>query len=112
MKQIDKIYEMLDNIIETEQNRDLIQSVKDNIEKNDLMTALADLKKIKELGIQYKKEEEEDEEESEEVISNDYSLGYPEKLADDIAEERYIGVLLNELKLGVMSTLTATSVAS
>ena len=99
--QINKIYDLLDSIVETEENAELINAIKQYLEKNDLMRALAALKELKSQGFEYKKEEEEEEEEDEQYMQKGQEnlVGvYPPKLADDSIEEKYIGVLLNELK--------------
>ena len=97
--QLERINDVLDSIVETEDNKELIRSIRKYMEKNDLMRALAGMKKLKQQGFEYKKEDEE-EEEYEEMIAKqeETSTQYPGALGDDTLEERYIGLLLNEIK--------------
>lgn len=99
--QIDKIYDVLDNIKETEENSELIKTAKENIKNNKLMEALEALKQIKQQGFEYKhldNADEENESSIEEVTEEQNDSGYPDKLANDKLEEEYIGILFNQLK--------------
>lgn len=116
--QIDKIYEFLDNIKETDENRELIQEAKNNIDNNKLIEALEALKQIKMMGYEYKEdysnpeeekekkktrkskkvksiEDENNNNEEQDILDN---TGYPKKLANDKFEEAYIGILYNQIK--------------
>ena len=64
------------------------------------MSALIDLKKLKEQGIQYKEERPKIEEVEEKAIETQKEcvVGFPQKLANDELERAYLGVLLNEIK--------------
>ncbi len=95
-----RMYEILNNIIETDDNKELIKSIKERIKNDDLMSALLDLKKLKEQGIQYKEEKPKIEEvEIKEIEQQkEFTIGFPPKLASDELERAYIGVLLNEIK--------------
>ena len=98
--EIDNIYELLNRIKETDQNRDLLNSIREKLGKNELMGAFSDLKELRAQGFEYRNEdpEEEDEEEYYDVPEEEVTGTYPPNLADDSLEEEYIGILLNELK--------------
>ena len=114
---LNKVYNTLNNIKETEENRELLASAKRKIEDKELVDALEDLKKLKEMGYELKENnvgetessdqnksnrsdntEEDDEEEIPYLIKENDQIEYPPKLADYSIEEKYISALLNNLK--------------
>ena len=97
---IDEISKLLSNIKETDENREIISQIKESVEKGNLIESLEYIKKLKEIGYEniHDTEEENDDDEIFEKEDNNGDLFYPENLANDETEERYIGILLNGLK--------------
>lgn len=92
--QYDEINELLERIKIDDSNIDLIQSIKENLEANNMRATLELLKMLQEQGFDYKDEEGENTEEVEE----DKNQVYCASLRDDSLERKYIGKLLNEIK--------------
>lgn len=87
---IDKIYELLDSMPVTKENKDLIQEVKNCLEDGDFSGALEKLKIVSEMNktrrsMQQAKEQDED--------------IYPEELRNVELEHSYVGMLLADPKL-------------
>lgn len=125
---IDAIYNLLDSIKVTEDNQDIIEEVRENLEDGDYMEALAKLqlltdkkrKRVQE-EIEYDSEEDEDsydeeenfdeedeyddeddldeDEEDEEVSEEEKESIYPQELSNTKLEHDYIGMLLTNPKL-------------
>ncbi len=125
---IDAIYNLLDSIKVTEDNQDIIEEVRENLEDGDYMEALAKLqlltdkkRKGKQEEIEYDSEEDEDsydeeenfdeedeyddeddldeDEEDEEVSEEEKESIYPQELSNTKLEHDYIGMLLTNPKL-------------
>ena len=92
-----KVYELLNNIIETEENKEIIENIKEKLEENNMILALDGMKKLKEMGYKTRDEEKEKTEETDEIEEIETSE-YPENLSNDETERRYIGIMLNGLK--------------
>ncbi len=93
-EKIKRIYEILDNIPETEKNKNIIEDIKQELLNKNYITAF---KKIEELS----KKSDSDEEDEEEVIEenqNDDNI-YPKELSDVNLERTFVGILLNNPKL-------------
>ena len=114
---LNQVYNTLNNIKETEENSELLESAKRKIEDKELVDALDDLKKLKEMGYELKEDklgetkssdqkksnrstntEKDDVEEISYSITGNAQIDYPPKLADYSIEEKYIAALLNNLK--------------
>lgn len=96
MDEIDKIYKLMDDIQITDDNRELVSKIKKALNAGDIIGAVTTLKKLQKMGFTTKIQKNEIEEakaEEEEVVSI-----YPEDLASDELEEKFIGKLLNEVK--------------
>lgn len=125
---IDAIYNLLDSIKVTEDNQDIIEEVRENLEDGDYMEALAKLQLLTEKKrkrvqeeIEYDSEEDEDsydeeenfdeedeyddeddldeDEEDEEVSEEEKESIYPQELSNTKLEHDYIGMLLTNPKL-------------
>lgn len=109
MKQesIDKLYEILDKMPVTEENRDEIVEIQDLLDEGDYLTALEKMKnlsqpasengeetKVDKKMKQIRKESQARNEESQEEEGK-----YPEELSNPELEEDYIGLLLEDPKL-------------
>lgn len=90
----DEINGLLDKIKIDDNNAELIRSIRENLEANNMLETLELLKMLQEQGFDYKEEESEEEEETEE----DTNQIYCNSLNDDSLERKYIGKLLNEVK--------------
>lgn len=89
--EIDELSELLNSIKVTKDNVDLINEVKDNIQQGEYTVALQLLK----THLQYT-EPEKEEETKEENKSTDYI--YPAEISSTKLEEKYIGMLLKDVK--------------
>ena len=120
---IDAIYNLLDSIKVTEDNQDIIEEVRGNLEDGDYMEALAKLqlltdkeKQESQEEIEYDfddedeneeedeedwddEEEDTDEEDDELINEEDKESVYPEELSNIELEHAYIGMLLTNPKL-------------
>ncbi len=85
---VKKIYELLNKIPETEENKITIEEIKECLINGDFITAV---EKLKNLQIENDKEEQEQENEQMEM--------YPKKLSNLELEYIYMGLLLNDPKL-------------
>lgn len=95
MKNIDKIYELLNDITVTEENEDMIREIKDLLTSGNYVEALEKMRELKEYSDKVKEREEtyiKNEENSEDD-------GYPNELSNIDLEEKYIGLLLENPKL-------------
>ena len=98
MDQISKLYEMLDNIHITDDNKDVIQKIRKNLEEKDYSSAL---QKIENLGKLKKSQKLKNSEVQKSSIKKDKSFSgmYPLELSNYELERQYIGLLLNDPKL-------------
>ena len=90
----DEINGLLDRIKVDDNNAELIRSIRENLEANNMLATLELLKMLQEQGFDYKDEESEEVEETE----DDKNQIYCASLRDDSLERKYIGKLLNEVK--------------
>ena len=96
MDEIDRIYELMEKIQVTEDNKELVGKIKKALNSGDIIGAVTTLKKLQKQGFTTKPEKN--------IIKNvkneepeDLSI-YPEDLSSDELEEKFIGKLLNEVK--------------
>lgn len=87
---VKKIYELLNKIPETEENKITIEEIKECLINGDFITAV---EKLKNLQIENDKEEQEQEQ------ANEQMEMYPKKLSNLELEYIYMGLLLNDPKL-------------
>ncbi len=87
---IKKIYELIDNIPVTNENAELIEEIKIDLQKEDYTSAL---QKIEKLG---PKKENDEEYEDEEDIEEQIASMYPKELRNRELERQYIGLLLED----------------
>ncbi len=85
---------LLDRIKVDDNNAELIRSIRENLEANNMLETLELLKMLQEQGFDYKEKESEEKEE----IEDDKNQIYCDSLRDDSLERKYIGKLLNEVK--------------
>ena len=94
MENVDKIYELLENIKVNDENREMIQEIKDDITNGRYMEALSKMRKLK---------EDEEKIEEEKIIiepKEEKDEGtYPKEISNQELEEKYIGMLLDNPKL-------------
>lgn len=90
----DEINGLLDKIKVDDNNAELIRSIRENLEANNMLETLELLKMLQEQGFDYKEEKSEEKEE----IEDDKNQIYCDSLSDDSLERKYIGKLLNEVK--------------
>ena len=90
----DEINGLLDRIKVDDNNAELIRSIRENLEANNMLETLELLKMLQEQGFDYKEKESEEKEE----IEDDKNQIYCDSLSDDSLERKYIGKLLNEVK--------------
>ena len=90
----DEINGLLDRIKVDDNNAELIRSIRENLEANNMLETLELLKMLQEQGFDYKEKESEEKEE----IEDDKNQIYCDSLNDDSLERKYIGKLLNEVK--------------
>lgn len=110
-EQKDKIYNWLDKVKITDENKDIVEKVRDCLENDDIIVLYENLKKLE--NAELKTEEEmledadefnEEKDEIEEFVSQDNNEDeenidiYPSKLGKDDLEKLFIGLLLNEPK--------------
>ena len=99
MENIDKIYELLNNIKTTEKNQIYIDNIRNLLDEGQYLEALKEMKELKEKEEQeeiMKKEKEIQENEKEE---NKDQGKFPKELQNEKLERIYIGLLLNNPKL-------------
>lgn len=104
--QKNKIYALLNKMEITDSNRLIIEKIRQNLDNDDMNGALICLKELQRDYLNKSendgKENEKDENdikiEENNVKEEEFSVGYPYKLAKDDLERKYIGLLLNELK--------------
>ena len=99
MENIDKIYELLNNIKTTEKNQIYIDNIRNLLDEGQYLEALKEMKELKEKEEQeeiMKKEKEIQENEKEE---NKEQGKFPKELENEKLERIYIGLLLNNPKL-------------
>ena len=99
MENIDKIYELLNNIKTTEKNQIYIDNIRNLLDEGQYLEALKEMKELKEKEEQeeiMKKEKEIQENEKEE---NKEQGKFPKELQNEKLERIYIGLLLNNPKL-------------
>ena len=94
---LSNITELLSYIKETDDNREIIEAIKKYVSEGKTIQAIEELKKLKDMGYEDIRKKQEEIEEFEEEVVEDESV-YPEKLANDETEKRYIGIMLNNLK--------------
>ena len=92
MNEIDKMYDLIDKIQITEDNKEMVEGIRKALNSGNIIGALKILKKLQEKGFTTKEEQEEEIEEQEEVSM------YPDELSSDELEKKFIGKLLNEVK--------------
>lgn len=97
MDEIDKIYELLEQIQITEDNQEMVANIKNNLVSGNILGALKTLKELQQHGFKTKEEQQQEELEEQIKEEND-SIIYAESIASDELEEKYIGKLLNEIK--------------
>ena len=97
MDEIDKIYELLDSIQVTEDNKEMIDNIKSDLISGNIIGALQNLKLLQQQGYQTKAEREQ-EEIQEKIMEENSMIIYPENLSSDELEEKFLGKLLNEIK--------------
>ena len=94
MENVDKIYELLENIKVNDENREMIQEIKNDITNGRYMEALSKMRKLK---------EDEEKIEEEKIIiepKEEKDEGtYPKEISNQELEEKYIGMLLDNPKL-------------
>ena len=96
MENVDKIYELLESIKVSDDNREIIQNIKDDITNERYMEALAKMRKLKEDGEEAKEEKVV----IKKVDENKEENGkYPYQISNQDLEKKYIGMLLNNPKL-------------
>ena len=96
MENIDKIYDLLEQIPVTEKNQSTIYEIKDLLTQGDYLKALTKMKKLRENMA------DSDEEQDEIIVKEDDGDDgekYPKKLSNIKLERRYIGMLLENPKL-------------
>ena len=94
MENIDKIYDLLNNITVTKENESMIREIKDLLTTENYMEALKKMRELKE------KEEEPKDEESQFIIEEEVDEGaYPKELSNIQLERTFIGLLLETPKL-------------
>lgn len=94
-----EVSRLLDKIKETDDNKEIISLIKKYVSEGKVIEAVEELRKLKEMG--FESLEENDSEDVEEMyIEEDDNSDtiYPEKLAKDDVEKRYIGIMYNGLK--------------
>ena len=95
------IYDLLDRIKVTDENRSNIEHIRMYLNNRMFQEALQELKKLQEQGnieyIDYSEVKEKERKLKEK--KKEEELGYPKILASTELEQRYIGLLLNDLKL-------------
>lgn len=97
MDEIDKIYALLDEIQVTDENKDMIEEIKSALVSGNIIGALATLKELQKKGFQTKAEKELEVLDAQ-MQEESQKIGYPEELASDELEEKFLGKLLNEIK--------------
>ena len=104
-EQKEKLYAWLDKIKETDENRELIETTRQNIANDDMISMYENLQKLEAMNLEVK--EETFEEKAQRDAENNYEEDddaeenidiYPDKLAKDDLEKLFIGLLLNEPK--------------
>ena len=95
------IFDLLDRIKVTDENRDSIETIRNFLDEKRYQEALVELKRLQDKGnIEYIEYEEVVEKEQKiKEKKQEEELGYPKELASTELEKRYIGLLLNDLKL-------------
>lgn len=95
------IFDLLDRIKVTDENRDSIEKIRNFLDEKRYQEALVELKRLQDKGnIEYIEYEEVVEKEQKiKEKKQEEELGYPKELASTELEKRYIGLLLNDLKL-------------
>ena len=94
MENIDKIYDLLNDITVTKENESMVREIKDLLATENYMEALRKMRELKDEEERTKEQEDlytenEDEEEG----------TYPEQLSNIDLEEEFIGLLLENPKL-------------
>ena len=110
-EQKDKIYNWLEKVKITDENRDVVEKVKECLENDDIIVLYENLKKLENAELKTEEEMLEDTDKfneekvkTEEFIPQDDSEAeenidiYPSKLGKDDLEKLFIGLLLNEPK--------------
>ncbi|MCI8641298.1 MAG: hypothetical protein HFJ59_05460 [Clostridia bacterium] len=95
MENVDKMYDLLNSIKVTEENREIVEEIKGLLATENYFEAL---RKIREL----KEKEQEAKENEEEIIENEEEIEegtYPRALSNQELEEHFIGLLLENPKL-------------
>ena len=95
MENVDKMYDLLNSIKVTEENRGIVEEIKGLLATENYFEAL---RKIREL----KEKEQEAKENEEEIIENEEEIEegtYPRALSNQELEEHFIGLLLENPKL-------------
>ena len=95
------IFDLLYRIKVTDENRDSIEKIRNFLDEKRYQEALVELKRLQDKGnIEYIEYEEVVEKEQKiKEKKQEEELGYPKELASTELEKRYIGLLLNDLKL-------------
>lgn len=93
-KELSQIYELIKNTKITEENRNIIEEIKADIQKKDYESAL---KKIEKINNPKDINNEEDTNSIKKDIEDDEAI-YPKKLSNPELEQIYIGLLLNDPK--------------
>lgn len=95
------IYDLLDRIKITDENRSSIELIRNYLNERKFQEALLELKKLQARGnleyIDYSEAKEKEKKVKEKIKEEEQ--GFPQELASTDLEKRYIGLLLNDLKL-------------
>ena len=95
------IYDLLDRIKITDENRSSIELIRNYLNERKFQEALFELKKLQARGnleyIDYSEAKEKEKKVKEKIKEEEQ--GFPQELASTDLEKRYIGLLLNDLKL-------------
>lgn len=92
---IDKLYELLDNIIVTEQNVELIEEIKNDLSQRDYIAALKKIQLLEDKK-QTKAETNKIKSVSQENNRQDLKEMFPKELSNRNLERQYIGLLLTD----------------
>ena len=98
-----KIIAWLDKIKETDENRELIEITRQNIQEDDMISMYENLQKLESMKLEVKEESfeeiaQKDAEKNYEKEEEDNIDIYPKELANDDLEKLFIGLLLNQPK--------------
>ena len=101
-EQKNQIYELLEKIKINDNNKDLVEKIRKDLEEDNMLSMFEALKKLKEQSFELKDEEENENEEEQFMNENqaveEIASIYPAELGKDDLERKFIGLLLNEPK--------------